>query len=82
MQTSRVPRHQRGLPTRMTDAVESLQEPYVLRGAGGPPSPISSLGSAGGAADVAPTRWTTPGVNLRRVLCVDSWNVLSLSEDH
>ena len=31
---------------------------------------------------MAPTRWTTPGVNLRRVLCVGSWNVLSLSEDH
>ena len=34
--------------------------------------------SAGGAADVVPTRWTTPGVNLRRVLHVGSWNVLSL----
>ena len=31
---------------------------------------------------MAPTRWTTPGVNLRRVLRVGSWNVLSLSEDH
>ena len=27
-------------------------------------------------------RWTTPGVNLRRVLHMGSWNVLSLSEDH
>ncbi|KAG0710377.1 Craniofacial development protein 2 [Chionoecetes opilio] len=24
----------------------------------------------------------TPGINLRRVLCVGSWNVLSLSDDH
>ena len=31
---------------------------------------------------MAPTHWTTPGVNLRRVLHVGSWNVLSLSEDH
>ena len=47
-------------------------------------SPISDFGSAGGAADVVPTRWTAPGVNLRRVLRVDSWNVLSMEcpEDH
>ena len=36
VQTSRVPRHQKGLPTGMTDAGESLREPCVLRGAGGP----------------------------------------------
>ena len=82
VQTSPVPRHQRGLPTGMTDAGESLREPCVLRGAGGPPSPTSDFGGAGGAADVAPTCWTAPGVNLRRVLRVGSWNVLSLSEDH
>ena len=66
----------------MTDAGESLREPYVLKGAGGPHSPTSDFGSAGGAVDVAPARWTSPGVNLRRVLRVGSWNVLSLSEDH
>ena len=82
MQTSRVPRQQRGLPTSMTDAGESLWEPCVLRGSGGRPSPTSDFGGAGGAADVAPARWTAPGVNLRRVLRVGSWNVLSLSEDH
>ena len=32
VQTSWVPRHQRGLPTGMTDAEESLREPCVLRG--------------------------------------------------
>ena len=82
VQTSRVPRHQRGLPTGMTDAGESLQEPFVLRRAGGPPSPISNFRSSGGAADMALTRWTTPGVNLGRVVRVGSWNVLKLSEDH
>ena len=56
VQTSRVPRYQRGRPTGMTDAGESLQGPCVLRGAGGPPSPISNFRGAGGAADVAPTR--------------------------
>ena len=82
VQTFRVPKHQDGLPTSMTDAGESLWEPCVLRGVGGPPSPIFNFSGASGAADVAPTRWTTSGVNLRRVLRVGSWNVLSLSEDH
>ena len=82
VQTSRVQRHQRGLPTGMTDVGESLREPCVLRGTGGPLSPISNFGCAGGVADVAPTRWTTPWVYLRRVLRVGSWNVLSLLEDH
>ena len=31
---------------------------------------------------VAPTRWTTPGVNLQTVLHVGFWNALNLSEDH
>ena len=82
VQTSQVPRHQRGLPTGMTDAEESLRQPCVLRGDGEPPSPISNQGDAGAAADVGPKRWTSPGVNLRRVLSVGSWNFLSLSEDH
>ena len=85
MQTSRVPRHQRGLPTGMTDVGKSLREPCVLRGAGGPSSPISNFGGADGAADVALARGvalTTPGKNLRRILHVGSWNVLSLSEVH
>ena len=49
--TSRVLRHQRGLPAGMMDAGESLREPCVLRGAGGPPRPISNFRGAGGAAD-------------------------------
>ena len=49
---------------------------------GEPPSPISNFGGASGAADVAPACWITPGVNLRSILRVGSWNVLSLSEDH
>ena len=46
------------------------------------PCPISNFGGTGGAADVVPTRWTTLGVNFRKVLRVASWNTLSLSEDH
>ena len=34
------------------------------RGVGGPSSPISDFEGASGAADVAPARWTAPGVNL------------------
>ena len=64
VQISRVPRHQRGLPTGMMDAGVSLREPCVLSGAGGPPSPIPNFRGAGRTADVAPTRWITPGVNL------------------
>ena len=66
----------------MKDAGESLREPFVPRGAGGPHSPISNFGGAEVAADVAPKLCTTPGVNLQRVLRVSFWNVLSLSEDH
>ena len=66
----------------MMDVGESLAEPCVLRCAGGPLNPISNFGGAGWAANVAPKRWTTPGVNLRRDLRVGFWNVLSLSDDH
>ena len=31
---------------------------------------------------MAPTCRTSSGVNLQRVLCVGSWNILTLSEDH
>ena len=66
----------------MTDARESLRESFVLRGACGPPEPISNFACAGEAAHVAPAHRTTPVVNLRRVLRVSSWNVPSLEEDH
>ena len=71
-----------GLLIGMTDAGESLRESCVLRGARGPPSPISNFRGAGGTADVLATRWTAPGVKLRRVLRVGSWNILSLLEVH
>ena len=83
MQTSRVPRHQRGLPTGMTDAGESQREHCVLREAGGTPSPALFLilgvpvGLQMCRLHVRPLL-----VNLRRVLRVGYWNVLSLSEDH
>ena len=57
VQTSRVPRHQRGLPTGMTDAGESLREPCVLKGEGGPPSPTSDFRGCrcgASAADASP----------------------------
>ena len=38
VQTSRVQRQQWSLPTGMTDTGESLREPCILRGAGGPSS--------------------------------------------
>ena len=57
-------------------------ETHVLKEAEGSPSPISDFGDTSGAADVVPACWTTPGMNLQRVLHVGSWNVLSLSEDH
>ena len=43
-----------GPASGMKDAGESLREPCVLKGAGGPPSFTSDFGGAGGAADVAP----------------------------
>ncbi|MPC16562.1 hypothetical protein E2C01_009391 [Portunus trituberculatus] len=61
VQTSRVPRHQRDLPTRMTDAGESLRDPSVLRGTGGFPCLIFNSEDADGVADVAPERRTIPG---------------------
>ena len=54
----------------MTDVGESMREPCVMRGAGGPPSPTSDFRGADGAADMAPARWTAPGVNQQRVLRV------------
>ena len=49
---------------------------------GGPPCPAFSSGDNRGAAEAAPAYWTSPGVNLQQVLCVSSWKILSLSEDH
>ena len=48
VQTSRVPKHQRGLPTGMTDAGESLREPCVLKGEGGPLALLLILGVPAG----------------------------------
>ncbi|XP_045110009.1 uncharacterized protein LOC123503949 [Portunus trituberculatus] len=45
------------------------------------PRPIFNFEGAGGVADVEPARRTIPWVNLRRVLRVGFWNVLSLSEN-
>ena len=70
------------LPTGITDAVESLRDPCLLKRVGGPPSLISDFGGAGEAADVAPACWTTLVVNFQRLLHVGSYNALSLSEDH
>lgn len=64
----------------MTGAGQSPRDPCTLRG-GGPLSPAFCFGSGRGDAEVAPARGTRPGVNLRRVLRVGTWNILSLSED-
>ena len=64
VKTPRVPWHQRGLPTGITDEAESLWDPCVLRGTGGTPSPISWFGGADGIGDVVPARLTIRGVNL------------------
>ena len=77
-----MPSHQRDQPSGVTGAGENLRESCVLRGAGVPLTFISNYGVAGGAADVAPARWTRPGVNLRRALRAGFRNVLILSEDH
>ncbi|MPC16737.1 hypothetical protein E2C01_009570 [Portunus trituberculatus] len=61
VQAPRVSRHQRGLPTHMTDAGESLRDPCVLSGTGGSPRPIFNFGSAGGVANVAPACRTISG---------------------
>ena len=72
MQTPPVPRHYRGLLSRMTDAWENLRDPCVLKGTGGPLNPLSDFGGATETADVAPAYWTIPGVNLQWVLHVGS----------
>ena len=82
VQTPLMPRHQRGLVDHMTGAGQSLRDPCIPMGARGPPRFAFSFGGAGRCADVAPARRTIPGVNLRRVLRVGSWNVQTLSEDH
>ncbi|KAG0730164.1 Craniofacial development protein 2 [Chionoecetes opilio] len=66
----------------MTSAGQSPRESRTLNQVVGPPSPTFSYGGGRGGAEVAPARRITPGINLRRVLRVGSWNVLSLSDDH
>ncbi|KAG0725429.1 Craniofacial development protein 2 [Chionoecetes opilio] len=66
----------------MTSAGQSPRESRTLNQVVGPPSPTFSYGGGRGGAEAAPARRITPGINLRRVLRVGSWNVLSLSDDH
>ena len=53
-----------------------------LNGVGGSPHLTFNSGGDRGAAETAPARQISSGVNLRQVLRVGSWNILSLSEDH
>ncbi|MEL6802745.1 MAG: reverse transcriptase domain-containing protein, partial [Bacteroidota bacterium] len=69
------------LATPMTGAGQSLRDPCILN-AEGPPSPSPYFGVGQGGANATPAQRTRPGFNLRRVLRVGSWNVLSLSDDH
>ncbi|KAG0722293.1 Craniofacial development protein 2 [Chionoecetes opilio] len=66
----------------MTSAGQSPRESRILNQVVGPPSPTFSYGGGRGGAEAAPARRITPGINLRRVLRVGSWNVLSLSDNH
>ena len=56
----------------------------ILRRMGELPQPhsVSKFWDAGGVEDVTPGRRIIPGISFWRVLCVGSWNVLSLLEDH
>ena len=66
-------------------AGEGLTKPRVTcitSVVGGPPHPAYSSGGDGGAAQVVPPHQTNHRVNLRRVLHISSWNILTLSEDH
>ncbi|KAG0730190.1 Craniofacial development protein 2 [Chionoecetes opilio] len=60
----------------------SLRESSTLNQVVGPPSPNFSCGGGRGGAEAAPARRITSEINLRRVLRVGSWNVLSLSDNH
>ncbi|KAG0727553.1 Craniofacial development protein 2 [Chionoecetes opilio] len=79
MQTPPMPTQGRGLP--MTSAGQSPRESRTPNRVVGPPIPTFSYGGGRGGAKAAPARRITPGINLRRVLRVGSWNVLSLSND-
>ena len=63
----------------MTGVGQSPRDPCIPNRVDGPPSPSS--GGDAGCAEEAPTRGASRGVNLRRVLRVGSWNILSLSDD-
>ncbi|KAG0715672.1 Craniofacial development protein 2 [Chionoecetes opilio] len=65
----------------MTSAGQSPRESRTLNRVVGAPSPTFSYGGDRGGAEAAPALRITPGINLRRVLRVGSWNVLSLSDD-
>ena len=63
---------------RMTDAGQSSRDPCNLNGVGGSPRRTFNYGSD----EATPTLRTSSGINLRRILRVHSWNILSLSENH
>ena len=65
----------------MTGAGQSLWDLCILNWVGGLIRPTLNSGGDG-AAKAAPIRRTSSGVNLRRVLCIGSWNILSLSKNH
>ena len=82
VRTPRVPRHNRGLAFPYEGCnVKPVGSLFPERD-GITCNPFSDFVGAGGAADMALPRRTILVVNLRSVLCVVSWDVLSLSEDH
>ena len=66
----------------ITGARQRPRDPCNLNGVGGRPRPIFDSGVGLRAAGAAPTRRTSSGVNLRRVLLVGSWNIPTFSENH
>lgn len=64
----------------VTSVGQSPLEGRTLKGEG-TPSPSYSFGGGQGDADVGPTRCSMSAVNLRRVVRVGTWNIVSLSED-
>ena len=66
----------------MMGAGKSSRDICNLNSVGGSPPPAFNSGGDRGAAEAVPTRRTSSGTNLWQVLHVDSWNILSLSEDH
>ena len=66
---------------QMTGAGQSPREPCNMNGVIGSRRSAFNFRCDEGIAEAAPTRRTSSGVNLWRVLRVGSWNILSPSQE-